>query len=490
MTKVCFDNSYAKLPNEFYSRLDPDPVEQPSLIQFNQALAEELGVMDLYRNEAEAVAFFSGNTVPEGAEPIAMAYAGHQFGGFSPQLGDGRAILLGEVISPAGDRYDIQLKGSGRTPWSRGGDGRSALGPVIREYLVSEAMHKLGVPTTRALAAVTTGEKVARTTLLPGGIITRVAKGFIRVGTFEYFSRQRKEESVKILADYAIERFYPDAMNADNPYAALLGSIADRQASLIAKWMGLGFIHGVMNTDNMSVVGETIDYGPCAFMDEFTYNRVYSSIDSNGRYAYNNQPQIGQWNLIRLAETLLPFMAENQDDAVKIAQGILKDYQEHYVHYWQEGMGKKIGLLSAKDDDVALIGELQDIMAANEADFSLVFYYLSQLDNKEQGKKLRELFAHPDQFDPWFTKWQDRLRREDSDALEQQALMESVNPVYIPRNHQIEAAIQAAENNNDFTVFHELHKVLQKPFELQAGKEAYMLPPRPDQMVLQTFCGT
>lgn len=495
--KIQFNNSYIKLSDVFYKKTNPIPVKNPVCIKFNHALAEELGLL-INPDDSESVGMFAGNHIPEGAEPLAMAYAGHQFGGFSPQLGDGRAILLGEVITPSGVRYDFQLKGSGRTPWSRGGDGRSALGPVLREYLVSEAMAKLGVPTTRALAAVTTGEEVARNTLVPGGILTRIATGFVRVGTFEYFSSQGNQDAVRQLADYEIGRHYPEAKNANNPYEAFFEAVVDRQARLIAQWMSFGFIHGVMNTDNMSIAGETIDYGPCAFMDEFEHNRVYSSIDRNGRYAYNNQPKIGQWNLTRLAETLLPLFIEEGETkdtdgtdeeaaaVVKIAEAILSAYSASYHKYWLANMRKKLGL-SENHDDAALVGELLIIMQNNRADFTLTFYYLSQEDGLKQA---RALFSNREEFDGWTAKWQERLAKESISNAEHKAIMQAANPAYIPRNHQIEAAIRAAEDHNDFSVFHDLNEVLQNPFELQQGKDKYLLPPKPEEVVHQTFCGT
>ena len=497
--KIQFDNSYARLPEDFYSQTNPTPVAKPELIKFNTKLAEELGITDITSDGLEALQILAGNEIAEGSEPISMAYAGHQFGGFSPRLGDGRAVLLGEIITPDNIRYDFQLKGSGPTPWSRGGDGRSALGPVLREYLVSEAMAKLGVPTTRALAAVTTGEEVARNTLVPGGILTRIAKGFVRVGTFQYFSSQGNQEAIKRLADYEIERHYPDAKNADNPYVAFFEAVVDAQAKLIAKWMSLGFIHGVMNTDNMSIAGETIDYGPCAFMDEFSHDRLYSSIDHQARYAYGNQPKIGQWNLVRLAETLLPLFVSKQIDetreatddeaqaVVKIAEDVLSRYSDLYHQYWLENMSKKLGLSEEQEGDKELVNDLLNIMQSHQADFTLTFFYLSQ---EGQLRQARALFASPEAFDEWTVKWQDRLQQESSNEKKYSAIMQAVNPAYIPRNHQIEAAIRAAEDHNDFSVFHALHEVLEKPFELQAGKEAYMLPPKPEEVVQQTFCGT
>jgi len=502
--KIQFDNSYVKLPKDFYSKTNPTPVKNPELIKFNTKLAEKLGLTGISSNGLDALDIFSGNEIAEGSEPIATAYAGHQFGGFSARLGDGRAILLGEVISPKGIRYDFQLKGSGHTPWSRGGDGRSALGPVLREYLVSEAMAKLGVPTTRALAVVTTGEEVARNTLVPGGILTRIATGFVRVGTFQYFSSQGNQEAIKQLADYEIARHYPEVkspevQSAENKYVAFFEAVVDAQANLIAKWMSFGFIHGVMNTDNMSIAGETIDYGPCAFMDEFSHNRVYSSIDQSARYAYNNQPKIGQWNLIRLAETLLPLFIKNTKHenkkatdveaqaVVKIAEEILSTYSHSYHKYWLENMRKKLGLSETNKDDTELVNELLDLMESNSADFTLTFYYLSQ---KDPISKTRTLFSNPELFDVWASKWQDRMASEERIDTEHHTMMQKVNPAYIPRNHQIEAAIRAAEDHNDFSVFHALHEVLESPFKLQEGKDKYLLPPEEDEVVHQTFCGT
>ncbi len=438
---------------------------------------------------------FSGNALPAGAEPVAMAYAGHQFGNFVPQLGDGRAIWLGELRAPDGVRYDVQLKGSGRTAYSRGGDGRAALGPVLREYLVSEAMHRLGVPTTRALAAVATGEAVARERPLPGGVITRVASSFVRVGTFEYFAARGDVEAVKKLADYVIERNYPEVATAEQPYVALLAAVIARQARLIARWMQFGFIHGVMNTDNMSIAGETIDYGPCAFMDGYKHQRVFSSIDRHGRYAYNSQPGIGVWNLVRLAETLLPLLAESSDDAVKIATTHLETYKGQYEAAWLAGLRAKCGLTAGVDSDAqdkALIEALFNLMDDNEADFTLTFYHLSRLGAGVPAHEaaLRGLFAEPTAMDDWLAQWRQRLQREPQSEEVRQAGMQAVNPVVIPRNHQIEAAIRAAEDRGDFSVFHALHAVLQNPYVEQPGNERYRLPPEPDEVVSKTFCGT
>ncbi len=496
---ISFNNTYVSLPTEFYSKLDPTPVAKPELIQFNNDLSNVLGITVSDSDREDLLAIFSGNKIAIGSEPLAMVYAGHQFGGFSPQLGDGRANLLGEVVGKDGIRYDIQLKGSGPTPYSRGGDGRSALGPVIREYLVSEAMAKLHVPTTRALVAMTTGEEVARDKLVQGGILTRVAKGFVRVGTFEFFSARRDDVAIKKLADYEIERHYPKAKKADNPYVAFLAEVVDAQAKLIAQWMAVGFIHGVMNTDNMSIAGETIDYGPCAFMDEFSYGRVYSSIDHNKRYAYNNQPNIGQWNLIRLAEALLPLFVDGslEEDkqgnaAVSIAQDILNSYQGQYKAYWLASMRKKIGLYENQDDDAMLIHDLLDLMDENNADFTLTFYYLSQLNKSisDVDYALESLFLNAPELNKWLSKWRARLSTELLTNTERKEKMLAVNPVYIPRNHQIEAAIRAAEDHNDFSVFYALNDVLQTPFSEQKEKEKYMLPPLAEEVVHKTFCGT
>ena len=496
MQQIPFNNRYVSLGDTFYVKTNPLPVASPSLIKLNDELVRELGLPLSNINPADAAALFSGNLIPEGAEPLAMAYAGHQFGHFNPQLGDGRAILLGEVISPAGERFDLHLKGSGHTFFSRGGDGRAALGPVIREYLVSEAMNKLNVPTTRALAVVTTGEEVARERLLPGGIITRVASSFVRVGTFQFFYAKGDGEAVQKLADHVIERNYPEVSEAENPYVAFLKASVDRQAALIAQWMQLGFIHGVMNTDNMSIAGETIDYGPCAFMDIYAHDQVFSSIDREGRYAYSNQPSIGLWNLTRLAEALLPLLAETSDVAIEVAQDILETYIVRYQNDWLAGMQAKCGLFvisdKTNDDDKVLIEELLNTMAANHADFTLTFFYLSQLPShaSEQDSDIKNLFDNQGQLESWLVKWRQRLTKETLSDAERQKKMQAVNPVYIPRNHQIEAAIRAAEDHGDFSVFHELHEVLQNPYLQQEGKTRYSLPPEPDEVVQQTFCGT
>ncbi len=501
MFHIPFNNQYASLGPSFYVETLPSPVANPTLIKFNEDLAEALGISTSDLDPDDLATFFAGNRIADGSVPLAMAYAGHQFGNFVPQLGDGRALLLGEVASPDGDYFDVQLKGSGPTAYSRNGDGRAALGPVLREYLVSEAMATLGVPTTRALAAVTTGEDVVRDRLLPGGVITRVAKSFVRVGTFQYFAGRGDLDAVRKLADYVIEHNYPQLCDAQNSYVDLFKAVVDAQAVLIAQWMRLGFIHGVMNTDNMSIAGETIDYGPCAFMDEYKHNKVFSSIDRDGRYAYNNQPAIGLWNLTRLAECIAPLFSQDEDSAVEVAKDILTTYQPAYEQHWLANMRAKCGLTTDVDkaianEDKVLIESLLDIMAQHQADFTQTFFYLSQskLQSSEptskQDSALPDLFGRATQFNDWFRKWRQRLSYETISEEQRQATMQAVNPVYISRNHQIEAAIRAAEDHNDFSVFHDLLEVLQSPYTQQEGKDKYMLPPQADEVVKQTYCGT
>lgn len=501
MFHIPFKNQYTTLGSSFYAETMPTAVANPGLINFNEDLAAALNITTAQLDPNDLAAFFSGNRITEGSTPLAMAYAGHQFGNFVPQLGDGRAILLGDIVTSDGVNFDVQLKGSGPTIYSRNGDGRAALGPVLREYLVSEAMASLGVPTTRALAAVTTGEQVAREDLLPGGVITRVARSFVRVGTFQYFAARGDLDAVRNLADYVIEHNYPQLRDADNPYVALFKIVMDKQAALIAQWMQFGFIHGVMNTDNMSIAGETIDYGPCAFMDDYKHNKVFSSIDRNGRYAYNNQPAIGLWNLTRLAECLAPLFSQDEDSAVEVAKDILTGYQDIYEQYWLENMRAKLGLSTDVNknivaEDKVLIDSLLDLMEQRQADFTLTFFYLSQIKpgllEQASGKhnELHDLFDNAIQLADWLSKWQQRLNHETISNEQTQANMQAVNPVYIPRNHQIEAAIRAAEDRLNFSVFHDLLEVLQNPFEQQKGKDKYMLPPQADEVVRQTFCGT
>jgi uncharacterized protein YdiU (UPF0061 family) len=485
-----FDNTYARLPDRFYARIRPTPVREPRLIKVNVPLATKLG-LDSDWLATEGVEVLVGNQIPESAEPIATAYAGHQFGGFVPQLGDGRAILLGEVVDRGGVRRDIQLKGAGPTPFSRRGDGRAALGPVLREYLVSEAMAALGIPTTRALAAVTTGENVVRETMLPGAVLTRVASSHLRVGTFQFFAARGDAEGLRLLADYVIARHYPDAAHAANPYRALLASVIKAQAELIPQWLLVGFIHGVMNTDNMSVAGETIDFGPCAFMDEYDPATVYSAIDRNGRYAYANQPPIAHWNLSRLAETLLPLLAENAEPAVAIAKEALEAFAPTFQKAYQAGLRRKLGLLVEQEGDEALAGDLLVAMAANRADFTLTFRALIKAAASPEGDAaVRALFADPSAYDAWAVRWRQRLDQEPTTAEARRAAMQRVNPAYIPRNHRVEAVIRAAEDRDDFGPFEELLKVLAEPYEDQPAFAHYAEPPQEHERVRQTFCGT
>jgi uncharacterized protein YdiU (UPF0061 family) len=486
-----FEHTYAALPANFFARVAPTPVAAPRLIKLNRALAVQLGLDPDLLSTPEGAEILAGKRVPEGADPIAMAYAGHQFGHFVPQLGDGRAILLGEVIDKDGVRRDIQLKGSGPTPFSRRGDGRAALGPVLREYIVSEAMFKLGIPTTRSLAAVMSGENVMRETVLPGAVLTRVAASHIRVGTFQFFAARGDTDGVRRLADHVIGRHYPDLARADRPYHALLDTVIARQADLVARWLLVGFIHGVMNTDNTSISGETIDYGPCAFMDEYNPATVFSSIDEMGRYAYGNQPRIALWNLTRLAECLLPLFSDDKEKAIEQAQFALGAFAEKFTAAYQAGLRQKIGLFTARDGDEALVQDLLDAMAKNQADFTLIFRRLSDVAlDPADSEPVRELFIDPTAFDPWMASWRQRIAEEPQSASERHSAMRKVNPAFIPRNHRVEAVIQAAVANDDFAPFEELLSVLSKPYDDQPEFAAYADPPEPDQRVLQTFCGT
>jgi uncharacterized protein YdiU (UPF0061 family) len=485
-----FDNSYAQLPAHFFAPQQPTQVAEPWLIRLNEALAEELG-LDVEALRRDGAAIFSGNLTPEGAEPLAMAYAGHQFGGFSPQLGDGRAILLGEVIDRYGHRRDIQLKGAGPTPFSRRGDGRAALGPVLREYIVSEAMFALGVPATRALAAVSTGEPVYREQVLPGAVFTRVAASHIRVGTFQFFAARSDVEGTRALADHVIDRHYPELRHAENLYLAFFEAVCDRQAALIARWLHVGFIHGVMNTDNMTVSGETIDFGPCAFMDSYDPATVFSSIDRRGRYAYANQPGIGQWNLARLGETLLPLFGTDLERAVEQANAIVENYGERFQAHWLAGMRRKIGLATETGGDLELIQSLLSIMQAEEADFTLTFRRLSALAGDETAEAdFAASFKDPAAVSEWLARWRKRVSHDTQTASERASAMRTVNPAFIPRNHRIEQAINAAVEDGDFSLFEALLTVLAKPYEDQPAFAAYMEPPVPAERVLQTFCGT
>ncbi|WP_312795309.1 protein adenylyltransferase SelO [Tianweitania sp.] len=486
-----FDNSYARLPERFFAPFQPSTVSAPLLIQLNEPLAEELGLDAEWLKSPEGLQMLAGNSFPEGAQPIAMAYAGHQFGQFSPQLGDGRATLLGEVVDIKGRRRDIQLKGSGPTPFSRRGDGRAAIGPVLREYIVSEAMSAMGIPTTRALAAVSTGDPVYRETVLPGAVLTRVGASHIRVGTFQFFAARSDEEAVKLLADHAIARHYPNAAKAEIPYRALLEAVIAAQASLVARWMGVGFIHGVMNTDNMAVSGETIDYGPCAFLDTYDPAKVFSSIDQGGRYAYANQPGIAQWNLARLAEALLPLLHEDRDEGVKIAQALIAGFRAPFEQAYMAVLRAKFGLLTEEEADGDLMQGFLDRMAEGGADFTRTFRALNAAaGDPERDRDVRAEFIDPMLYETWAPDWRARLACEPGQDDARSEVMRLANPAFIPRNHRIEEAIKAAVENADFTLFHRLNTVLARPFDDQPEQADLAVAPEPDQRVMRTFCGT
>ncbi|CAN5208195.1 YdiU family protein [soil metagenome] len=485
-----FDNSYARLPDRFYARVNPAPFAQPLVIKLNRDLAASLQLNVDWLESADGLAFLSGQTIAPGSEPIALAYAGHQYGNFVPQLGDGRAILLGEVLGREGRRFDIQLKGAGQTPFSRGGDGRAALGPVLREYIVSEFMAAIGVPTTRALAAVATGERVHRDAALPGAMLARVASSHIRVGTFQFFAARQDNEGLKALADHVIARHYPHAATVQVPYRALLDGIVTAQAQLIARWLQVGFIHGVMNTDNMAVSGETIDYGPCAFMDAYDPATVYSSIDKRGRYAFANQPSIAVWDLTRLAEALLPLLHADEQQAVAIAQEALAAFEPQFLAAQRTGMLHKLGLTRAQDDDTALIAGILDELARNQVDFTLFFRRLASAIEPGPGDEvMRSLFVDPTAADMVLARWRERLALEPEEPSSRRAGMERTNPAYIPRNHRIEAVIAAAMEG-DFVLFEEMLAALARPFESQPKFAAYAELPLEHERVRATFCGT
>jgi uncharacterized protein YdiU (UPF0061 family) len=487
-----FDNSYARLPERFYARLPPTPVAKPKLVRINQGFARRLGLDPAALATPDGVAALAGNRVPEGAEPLAMAYAGHQFGNWVPQLGDGRAVLLGEIRAPDGTRWDIQLKGAGRTPFSRQGDGRAALGPVLREYIVSEAMAALGIPTTRALAMVTTGEEIERNGYLPGAVLTRVARSHVRVGTFEFFANRGDIEAVRLLADYVIDRLYPEVRAGGDPYRGLLDAVIARQAGLIARWLGIGFIHGVMNTDNTSISGETIDYGPCAFMDTFHPAMVYSSIDHAGRYAYGNQPGIAQWNLAQFAQALMPLLADSEQAALASAQEAIDAYPELFKAAYLAMLRRKIGLAAEREEDGKLAQDLLKRMADQRADFTLTFRHLCdcRAAGNEADEPARSQFIDPTAFDAWAVEWRARLGQETQDDGARAAAMRAANPAFIPRNHRIEAVIAAAQARGDFSLLDEILAVLSRPYDDQPEHAEYARPPEPEEVVRQTFCGT
>ncbi|MBN6185632.1 YdiU family protein [Aneurinibacillus sp. BA2021] len=476
------DHSYAGLPKKFFSRIDLNPVSSPKMVMMNDSLAASLGLNAQALQSEAGVAELAGNRAPEGALPLAQAYAGHQFGHFT-MLGDGRAVLLGEQITPSGERFDMQLKGSGRTPYSRGGDGRAALGPMLREYIISEAMHALGIPTTRSLAVVTTGETVIRETSLPGAILTRVAASHLRVGTFEYAANWGTTEELRALADYALQRHFPNVAADENRYLSLLREVIKRQASLIAKWQLVGFIHGVMNTDNMTISGETIDYGPCAFMDAYDPATVFSSIDVHGRYAYGNQPPIAGWNLARFAEALLPLLHTDQAEAIKLAEDALADFSKLYHGTWLAGMRAKLGLFTEEEQDASLIEDLLGIMQKHRADYTNTFRALTF------GMQEDTLFKAPE-FTEWHARWQARQDRQQEAKDKSRQLMRDSNPALIPRNHRVEEALEAAVQHGDYSVMERLLDALSRPYAHAPEQAEYAALPEPSARPYRTFCGT
>lgn len=495
-----FDNSYARLPDRFYARIAPTPVRAPRIVRVNGPLADLLGVNATALATAEGLAMLSGNVVPEGAASIALAYAGHQFGHFVPQLGDGRAILLGEVVGTDGVRRDVQLKGAGPTPYSRRGDGRAALGPVLREYLVSETMAAYGIPTTRALAAVASGEFVARDQVLPGGVITRVAASHLRVGTFEFFSARQDREAVELLTEHALTRHYAARASAPehankNRAVVLLECVIEAQANLVAAWLGVGFVHGVMNTDNCSIAGETIDYGPCAFLDTYDPMKKFSSIDQQGRYAFMNQPRMAAWNLARLAETLLPLMHESEEEAARVATASLERFGDLFEDAFATVLRRKIGLdphsPTRQPEDALLARDLLERLAANRVDFTLFFRRLAAAEESDSAKDaVASLFSDPSAFVDWASTWQKRLTSEATTPTERAAMMKRANPIFIPRNHRVEEALAAAVENGDDAPFNTLCDVLARPFDEQPAFSYLEEPPTAEWADYKTFCGT
>ncbi|MDB9742013.1 YdiU family protein [Akkermansiaceae bacterium] len=479
---ISFSNTYVNLPEHFYERSDPAQVPSPALIAVNDSLAKELGIDPEWLKSDEGLAVLSGNIIAEGSQPLAQAYAGHQFGGFSPQLGDGRAILLGEVINEKGQRKDIQLKGSGRTPFSRNGDGKSALGPVVREYLMSEAMYALGVPTTRALAAVTTGEKVIREQATDGGIFTRVASSHLRIGTFQYFAARRDIEALQTLTEFALERHYSEAKVSSIPALTLLENVINAQATLVAHWMSIGFIHGVMNTDNCSISGETIDYGPCAFMDDFHPGCVFSAIDREARYAWGKQVNMAHWNLTRLAEALLPIINPDEEKAIKLVEVALDQFSEQFTEHYHAHYKAKFSL--TEETSTEFVQESLSILANQQVDYTLFFRKLTQLANEEiPAIELEALFPDKEVYKNWQQTWLSHLDKKKISA------MREVNPILIPRNHQVEVAIQGAYKG-DFSLFHHLNEAWKNPFTENPQYSDLEAAPLPNERVTQTFCGT
>jgi uncharacterized protein YdiU (UPF0061 family) len=477
------DNSYARLPKSFFTSQNPVPVRSPKLIILNNPLATSLGFNVQALESEDGVAVLAGNGIPESASPLAQAYAGHQFGHFT-MLGDGRAVLLGEQITPLCERFDIQLKGSGRTPYSRGGDGRAALGPMLREYIISEAMHGLGIATTRSLAVVTTGEQVIREAVQPGAILTRVAASHLRVGTFQYVSKWGTSQDLQALADYTLKRHFPEVDAGEKRYLLLLQEVIKRQAMLIAKWQLVGFIHGVMNTDNMAISGETIDYGPCAFMDAYDPATVFSSIDSGGRYAYGNQPHAAEWNLARFAETLLPLLHVDKEQAVKMAQVAISDFTELYHCNWLTGMRAKLGIFNEEKEDEALIESLLSMMHKYGSDYTTTFRSLTF------GMCSDTVLFGTSEFTQWYKLWHARLGRQQETKESSQQLMQRSNPALIPRNHRVEAALEAAVKHGDYSIMDKLLAVLSNPNEHSPEQADYAALPPKSTCTYQTFCGT
>ncbi|MZP29987.1 YdiU family protein [Heliobacterium undosum] len=478
-----FDNSYAQLPDKFFSMLNPTPAHTPELSILNHPLAADLGLNVQTLHSEDGVAVLAGNRVPEGALPLAQAYAGHQFGHFT-MLGDGRALLLGEQITPQGERFDIQLKGSGRTPYSRRGDGRAALGPMLREYIISEAMHSLGIPTTRSLAVVTTGEPVIRETTLPGAVLTRAAASHLRVGTFQYAAQWGTSDDLRTLADYALKRHFPEVEADEKRYLSLLKEVIRRQAALIAKWQLVGFIHGVMNTDNMTISGETIDYGPCAFMNDYDRATVFSSIDVQGRYAYGNQPSIAGWNLARFAETLLPLLHDDQEKAVEIAQEAVTEFPQLYHNHWLAGMRAKLGLVNEEKEDEPLFKDLLKMMQKHHADYTNTYRALT-FDKPEDTA----MNGTPE-FTEWCKRWEARLSQQQEPTASSHQLMKKSNPAVIPRNHRVEEALEAAVKEENYSVMERLLDSLSKPYAHAPEQAEYAAPPAPSCGPYRTFCGT
>ena len=476
------DNSYIKLPKNMFSYQLPSEVPAPKLVAFNKTLCQELGLDENFLQSTDGIKILSGNGILEGTTPISQAYAGHQFGHFT-MLGDGRAVLLGEILSNK-EIFDIQLKGSGITPYSRGGDGKATLGPMLREYIISEGMKGLGIPTTRSLAVISTGEEILREKILAGAILTRIAKSHIRVGTFQYAAAYGSVNDIKSLADYTLDRHFKNNLHEENKYLYLLNEVIKGQAKLISKWQLVGFIHGVMNTDNMSICGESIDYGPCAFMDIYNPNTVFSSIDTNGRYAYENQPKIGAWNLARFAETLLPLLHNNIDEAIKIAEKSLSNYSNLYNEYWNNGMRAKLGIFTNEKDDLELFKSLLNIMKKYKADYTNTFRDLT-LSNLADS----DMYNSED-FNQWYTNWQNRLNRQQKSKEESVKLMKENNPTVIPRNHRVEEALSAAINHNDYGVMQKLLNVLKDPYDYTNINMEYSILQESTKCPYKTFCGT